>query len=92
MTLCGTVSDAGRAAIDALLAYLAGHSRRLNYRHRLACGEPIGSGLIEGACKHVIGKRMKQTGARWTVANANRMAELCCLTYSGQWSDYWLAA
>ena len=35
---------------------------------------------------------MKQTGARWTVANANRMAELCCLTYSGQWSDYWLAA
>ena len=91
-TLCGTVSDAGRAAIDALLAYLVNHSGRLNYRHRLACGEPIGSGLIEGACKQVIGKRMKQTGARWTVANANRMAELCCLTYSGQWSDYWLAA
>ena len=55
-------------------------------------GEPIGSGLIEGACKQVIGKRMKQTGARWTVANANRMAELCCLTYSDQWAEYWLAA
>ena len=74
------------------MAYLANHSHRLNDRHRLACGEPIGRGLIEGACKQVIGKRMKQTGARWTVANANRMAELCCLTDSGQWADYWLAA
>lgn len=91
-TLCGPVSDAGRTAIDQLAAYLANHSQRLNYRHRLACGLPIGSGLIEGACKQVIGKRMKQTGARWTVANANRMAELCCLTYSEQWNEYWLAA
>ena len=74
------------------MAYSANHSKRLNYRHRLAKGEPIGSGLIEGACKQVIGKRMKQTGARWTVPNANRMAELCCLTYSDQWADYWNAA
>lgn len=91
-TLCGPVSDAGRTALDKLVAYLANHSHRLNYRHRLACGEPIGSGLIEGACKQVIGKRMKQTGARWTVPNANRMAELCCLSYSDQWHKYWLAA
>ncbi len=34
---------------------------------------------------------MKQTGARWTVPNANRMAELCSLTYSEQWTNYWLA-
>ena len=91
-TVCGAVSDAGRTAIDKLLAYLANHSHRLNYRHRLACGEPIGSGLLEGACKQGIGNRMKQTGARWTVANANRMAELCCLTHSDQWAEYWLAA
>ena len=92
-TLCEeTVREAGRTAIEHRVRYLANHSQRLNYRHRLACGEPIGSGLIEGACKQVIGKRMKQTGARWTVPNANRMAELCCLTYSGQWAEYWLAA
>lgn len=91
-TLSEPVSEGGRAAVDALVGYLASHSNRLNYRHRLAKGEPIGSGLIEGACKQVIGKRMKQTGARWTVPNANRMAELCCLTYSDQWADYWNAA
>ena len=91
-TLCEAVSDAGRTALDELVAYLANHSHRLNDRRRLACGEPIGSGLIEGACKQVIGKRMKQTGARWTVPNANRRAELCCLTDSDQWAEYRLAA
>jgi hypothetical protein len=62
--------------VDILVAYLANHSRRLDYRHRLACGEPVGSGLIGGACQLVIGKRMKQTGLRRTVAYVNRMAEL----------------
>ena len=52
----------------------------------------IGSGQIEGACKNRIGRRMKQSGARWTVPNANRVAELCSLTYSAQWRDYWTAA
>jgi hypothetical protein len=82
------VSETGRTVIEQSIAYLTNHSQRLNYRHRLACGEPIGRGLIEGDCKQVIGKRMKQTGARWTVANANRMAELCCLTCSEQSNEY----
>ena len=87
-----TLSDTGRDAIESLTRYLANHSTRLNYRARIACGEAIGSGQVEGACKQMIGKRMKQTGARWTVANANRMAELCSLSYSGQWNSYWMAA
>ena len=91
------MSGPGRTSIDKLAAYLANHPHRLNYRHRSACGEPIGGGLIGGgliggARKQAIGKRMKQTGARWTVENANRMAELCRLTDSGQWAEYWLAA
>ena len=86
------MSDAGRAAVEALVGYLTNPSERLNDRHRLACGEPIGRGLVEGACKLVIGKRRKQTGARWTVPNANRMAELCGLTDSDPWADSWLAA
>ena len=91
-TLCDPISDVGRTAIESLTRYLASHSTRLNYRVRLARGETIGSGLIEGACKQMIGRRMKQTGARWTVPNANRMAELASLTYSNQWTAYWLAA
>jgi hypothetical protein len=48
-------------------------------------GRSIGSGRVEGAAKDLIGRRLKQTGARWCVEDVNRMAELCCLTYSDQW-------
>ena len=76
-------------ALDALANYLGGHRDRLAYAERLANGRPIGSGLIEGACKNYIGRRLKQTGARWLVPNANRMATLGSLAYADQWSDYW---
>ena len=64
------MSDAGRTAVDQLAAYPANHSQRLNYRHRLACGLPIGSGLIEGVCKQVIGKRMPTGRPQPSACNA----------------------
>lgn len=78
-------------AVEGLTSYLARHTEHLNYRLRLHQGKSIGSGMVEGAAKNLIGKRMKQTGARWKVENANKMAELCCLNYSSQWNTYWLA-
>ena len=81
-----------QTAIEPLISYLAKHTEHLNYCRRLHQGRTIGSGMVEGAAKNLIGKRMKQTGARWKVANANKMAELCCLNYSSQWAEYWTAA
>jgi hypothetical protein len=48
--------------------------------------------MIEGACKNYIGRRLEQTGARWLVPNANRMATLAALVYADQWTDYWATA
>jgi hypothetical protein len=61
----------------------------LNYAQRLAAGRPIGSGLVEGACKHLVGRQLKQTGARWLAPNANRMATLASLLYSKNWKHDW---
>jgi hypothetical protein len=80
---------AGHAALGELTGYFAAHSGRLNYCHRLHTGQSIGSGMVEGAAKNLIGKRLKQTGARWVLENVNEMAELCCLTYSDHWDLYW---
>jgi len=44
---------------------------------------------VEGACKQVIGRRLKQTGARWRVRRANRMATLCCTLHGDTWKTYW---
>lgn len=85
-------TPACQAAMDALTTYFSKHTTRMNYAHRLHEGRSIGSGMVEGAAKLMIGKRLKQTGARWKVANVPLMGELCSLTYSSSWPAYWEAA
>ena len=84
--------DAGRGqALEGLRNDLGNHVAHLDYGERLAEGRSIGSGQIEGACKNMIGRRLKQTGARWRVRRVNRMASLCCLVYGNGWQPYWHA-
>jgi hypothetical protein len=90
MAIGDTAED--RAPLDDLMSYFATHTERLNYCHRLYTGQSIGSGMVEGAAKNLVGRRLKQTGARWQVANVNRMAELCCLTYRDHWDLYWASS
>lgn len=78
-----------QSAIDGLRNYLAPHQHHLNYAQRLDEGQSIGSGQVEGACKNHIGRRLKQTGARWRTRRINRQAGLCSLMYSHQWNHYW---
>jgi hypothetical protein len=72
-----------------LCGYFGSHRAHTDYRGRLGRGQSIGSGLVEGACKQVIGRRLKQTGARWKVRRVERMATLCALLATDQWQTYW---
>lgn len=78
-----------QSSVDALLGSLAPHQQHLHYAQRLASGRSIGSGQIEGACKNLIGRRLKANAARWRIRRVNRMAGLCSLLYSHQWNTYW---
>jgi hypothetical protein len=71
-----------------LRGYLDNHRSRLGYRERLWEGRAIGSGQVEGACKSMIGRRLKQTNARWDVDRLNEMAVLCSVHYSDLWEKY----
>ncbi len=84
-----TTDETKHCAVKRLASYLKSNLDGLWYRDRLQRGVPIGSGMVEGACKTVVGRRLKCTGARWTVPNADRMTALCCLHYSGHWDAYW---
>jgi len=75
-----------------LRGYLESNRKRLCYRQRLAEGRAIGSGQVEGACKNMIGVRLKQTGARWQVPRLNRMTVICSVRYSSHWKKYWAQA
>ncbi|MCL2711098.1 MAG: hypothetical protein FWE95_09485, partial [Planctomycetaceae bacterium] len=85
-------SDKEKEALRLLRGYLENNRERLCYRERLAEGRAIGSGQIEGACKHLIGKRLKQTWAEWKEDRLDQMAILCSLRYSSQWEKYWRQA
>ena len=81
-----------KESICSLRRYLDNHKTRLCYRERLLEGRVIGSGQVEGACKSMIGKRLKQTGAKWDVERLNEMAVLCSVHYSDLWQKYWMQA
>ncbi len=69
--------------------YFEPHVGHTDYAARLAEGRAIGSGLVEGSCKQVVCRRLKQTGARWKVRRVERMATLCAVQASDQWDAYW---
>jgi hypothetical protein len=81
-----------RKSLEKLRGYLSSHSERLCYCERLSEGRAIGSGQVEGACKNMIGRRLKQTGAQWKVRRLNRMTILCAVRYCDQWNEYWIQA
>jgi hypothetical protein len=85
----GLLAELTGAAWAGVRQYFAPHRGHTGYAARLAAGQAIGSGLVEGACKQVIGRRLKQTGARWKVRRVERMASLCAVQASGQWEAYW---
>lgn len=78
-------------ATEKLLGYFAKHTKRLNYRERLASGRAIGSGVVEGQAK-TLGLRLKARGARWLKKNVRPMASLVCVRNSIQWGAYWALA
>jgi hypothetical protein len=80
-----------RAALEALLTYLRPNQEAMRYAQRLRAGQPIGSGQVEGACKTVIGRRLKLNSARWSPHNVAPVASLCALDHSQLWSAYWAA-
>jgi len=76
-------------ALRAWCQYVWSNRSRLNYADRLARGLPIGSGQVEGACKTVVGRRLKLNSARWLPERAEHIAALTCLQYSDLWKAYW---
>ena len=75
--------------IAKTLSYLQARQPYLDYPRALAEGWPIATGVIEGACRHLIGDRMGITGARWSVQGAQAILQLRAITASGDLDDYW---
>jgi len=80
---------ADRAGIDNCADYLLKYRRYLRYDQYLAAGMPIATGVIEGACRHLIKDRMDITGACWGLEGAEAVLKLRSLRSSGDLDVYW---
>jgi len=78
-----------RKAVDKCAGYLLKHKQFLRYDLFLARGFPIGTGVIEGACRHLVRDRMDITGARWRLERAEAILKLRALRSSGDFEEYW---
>ena len=78
-----------RDAVDDCAAYLTDYAEHLHYDEYLAQGLPIGTGVIEGACRHLVKDRMDVTGARWSLRGAEAVLRLRALRASGDFDEYW---
>ena len=78
-----------REAIDKCAGYLCKNKSRLCYEEALSEGLPIASGVIEGACRHLINDRMDVTGALWSLQGGEAILKLRSIRSSGDWDEYW---
>ena len=77
---------------DEQMTYFTNQAGRMAYDQYRARGLDIGSGMVESACKYVIGAREKGPGMRWSVPGAQAIANVRVLLLNDQWADYDLAA
>jgi hypothetical protein len=77
-----------RKVVRSAVEYLTNNREHLRYDEYLAAGYPIGSGVAEGACRHLVKDRMEQTGMRWTVEGAQAMLHVRASYLNGQWEEF----
>jgi hypothetical protein len=78
-----------RDAIDTLIRYISTNEEQMSYDVFRNKGYDIGSGAVEGACKNVVGKRLKQSGMIWTRLGSSSVLALRITWLNGRWEQLW---
>lgn len=74
--------------LDKLCCYLESNLHRMHYEQYLLLGYPIATGVIEGACRHIVKDRMERAGMRWKTPGAQAMLELRVISINGDWKPF----
>ena len=79
---------ATRTRLAEIHGYFDRHRDRIHYDRYLAAGYPIASGVIEGACRHVVKDRMERAGMHWTLPGAQALLNLRCVALNDEWEPF----
>ena len=89
------ILDALRAHADSCddarkcIAHIDNNRHRMRYPKFRAMGLCVSTGVVEGACKNVVGGRLKRGGMHWTVDGANAILALRCAILGNRFDDFW---
>jgi len=78
-----------RAVVDRVIGYYSRNRVRMRYAAFRARGLSIGSGVVEAACKSIVGARLKRSGMRWTHEGGQHVLNLRTRARSGEWTCFW---
>jgi len=83
------LSKKKKGLLQKVITYLKNGKEHMRYELYLSKGYPIGSGVIEGACKNLVKDRMEQCGMHWTIAGAEAMLNMRSIQINKMTDEYW---
>jgi hypothetical protein len=81
-------SSQAAKALRGVANYLRRNQPYMDYAEYLRRGWPIGTGVIEGTCRHLVKDRMELSGMRWTISGAGALLALRAVNENGDWDDF----
>jgi hypothetical protein len=85
----GGLTESQQSGVRECVRYLTNNIEYLRYDQALTSGWPIATGVIEGACRHLIGDRLDIAGSRWGVEGAEAILRLRAVIDNGDFEAYW---
>lgn len=77
-----------RKRLQAAINYFAPRLHMMNYRELRRLDLEIGSGVVEGAVRHVVAERFDNGGMRWTQERAEPLLQLRCIEINDEWDEF----
>ena len=84
----GTFNIPQKKLLRGVCRYFENNLHRMRYDQFLAAGYPIASGVIEGACRHVVKDRMERAGMQWSMPGAQAMLDIRAIALNQDWTDF----
>ena len=82
------LSSSQRKVVNTTIGYYQRNLPYMQYDQYLARGWPIGTGVVEGACGHLVKDRMERSGMRWIKSGAQAVLDLRAVRVNEDWDDY----
>jgi len=84
----GTFTAQQQKVLKGICRYFENNLQRMRYGQFLAAGYPIASGVIEGACRHVVKDRMERAGMQWSLMGAQAMLDIRTVSLNQDWNTF----